>query len=308
MQNHFLSITFSIVLITAIYLLITKFGTFQSINVIPCQQPLTYQIGTVDPKFDISARKLRKLMQEVEGLWQTARNQEVLNYSEDGRVTINLIFSEEQQQTKKERRLSRHIKNNKQRLTTLENEYQRLSQNYKRKKRELEHRISKYHQTVKNYNDTIKKWSSTGGIPQNKKPAIKDMKRQIERLAGDLRRKETNAETIRRRVNTKADRLNTLLDQQSSLIAKYNNEFGEPRKFDQGEYIREDTKERINIYQFSNQPSLKTVLAHEAGHALGIAHVDNPKSIMNATMDKQDIFDLALTEEDINALNKQCND
>jgi predicted Zn-dependent protease len=49
------------------------------------------------------------------------------------------------------------------------------------------------------------------------------------------------------------------------------------------------------------------VLAHEFGHALGLDHVEDPQAIMYYLMDKQNIKDLKLTTDDINALKKGCN-
>ena len=55
---------------------------------------------------------------------------------------------------------------------------------------------------------------------------------------------------------------------------------GAGEKFSAGEYIRDETGERINIYQFDGRDKLIRVLAHELGHALGLDHVDDPASVM----------------------------
>ncbi len=308
MQNQSLGITFLLVLAAVFFLLINKIPdfAFESAEVIPCEQPLTYRIGSIDPEFDITKSELRNLMEEVEKLWQTAIEQEVLRHSEVGSVVIHLIYSEEQKRTDNEKQFSQRINTIKQQVASLENEYQRLAQNYKRKQKDLQKSVSEYHQAVEEYNTTVKAWNSKGGIPPDKKEAIKAKKRQVEKLEAEVRRKETNTEAVRQQVNARSSQLNELIKRQNTLIARYNKEFGEPRKFDQGQYIRQGDDERINIYQFGNWAELKTVLAHESGHAMGLDHVDNPRSLMNAVMDKQDIFNLALTDEDIQALKQRC--
>jgi predicted Zn-dependent protease len=66
-------------------------------------------------------------------------------------------------------------------------------------------------------------------------------------------------------------------------------------------------KRKINIYQFDDIERLTLVLAHEFGHALGLTHVGNPKSVMYYLTDRQDTRNLKLSEEDIRAFQYRCN-
>ena len=72
-------------------------------------------------------------------------------------------------------------------------------------------------------------------------------------------------------------------------------------QFEEGIYNPRD--KTITIYEYTDANSLKRVLAHEMGHALGINHVDNPNSIMYYLNNAKTF---ALTKEDETALVNVC--
>jgi hypothetical protein len=273
---------------------------------VPCREPLTYRFGEIDPHFDITKKELRDIMKEVEHLWSTAMGRNLLNYSKNGRVVIHLVYGEDQQRTETEKTLSNRIEQMRERVQMSENRYKNLMDTYNSQKDDLDNTISEFKNLVKGFNAAIAKWQTKGGVPKSKQSEIKESQHRINYLKYEIKQKQQATESTRHRLNQKSEHLNSLIDRQNKMISDYNDRFSEPKKFDQGRYIKKGDSEKINIFQFSNRAELKTVLAHESGHAMGLSHVDNPKSIMNAIMEKQDIFHLKLTKEDIAAIRNRC--
>lgn len=308
MQLRLLGIVISFIFLGGLYYAVFNSGSLshETPDRSPCQEPLSYTIGSVDPRFEITGPELKDIMREVELIWETPINRELLQYRENGSVAIHLIYGQEQKRTEKEQRLSRRIQTLKNRISVLRKEYQRYSTKYKERSASLDKSLSKYNKAISRYNKYLEKWRSEGGIPKSKEQEVKRRKRRINRLKSTFERKKKNTETARQQANAKSKQLNKLIDRRNSLVADYRSRFGEARKFDQGQYVKQGQEERINVYQFGNRAELKTVLAHESGHALGLEHVKNPESVMHAIMEKQDIFNLSLSSEDIRAIRKRC--
>src|SRR5207344_63523 len=99
------------------------------------------------------------------------------------------------------------------------------------------------------------------------------------------------------------DRDQAMVKIYAKQMQSYNALSGEHRRFHKGEY---DGKE-ITIYQYQDFNDLILILAHELGHALGLAHVNNPKAVMHEILGDQDLNPLTLTSADVRALHVACS-
>lgn len=282
------------------------FTTTEPSKSIPCQQPLTYQLGDIDSRFDVSEQELIEVLKEVEALWSSALGRDVINSSESGDVSVNLIYSKEQQRTDAERQFSNRLKAKEQQEETARREFDQLSKRYKEKEQEVRQTLNTYNETASTYDDLADKWDGKKATSEIIEKFSK-LERQLSNLEGDLKRKKQNLQQLHQQTNDKTEQLNRLVKEYNQLIDEYNERYSEPRRFDQGQFVKQGARKEIKIYQFKNRAQLRTVLAHEVGHALGLKHVSNPKSIMHKMMAKQDMSNLQLSDEDIVALQSRCN-
>lgn len=288
------------------YLYNPSYPAFASNQPVPCQEPLTYRLGAIDNRYNISHEQLADIMTEVETIWATALDKDLLDYRKDGRVAINLVYSEDQERTDEERRFSKRIELKGDLITVVRRQYEQLKNRFEEKRAKFRKRLADYNRSAKSHNRQLKEWDDKRSVPASVRERLQQEERALQQKKAEINRMQQNLELLRKQTNTRSRELNKLIEQQNEMIAEYNNQFGTVRKFDQGRYIKQGSHENINIYQFGNHAQLKTVLTHEAGHALGLGHVDNPESVMYKLMEEQNIFDLHLTEEDISAIKNRC--
>lgn len=307
MLSSFSTSTYLIALLSAILLTGQNAGS-GSDPTVPCSEPLTYRIGSIDERYDLTRMELKNILDEVQVLWESAMKRDLMNYRKNGKVAIHLEYTERQELSQEEKNLSARIERLNRQTEEARKIYQQRTSTYKKQKKELQSMIAHYKQVTNEYKRMIKKWKQRGGIPVSKKPEVQNFKRRINALESEINEKEQTVESHRDQVNQKLEHINALIDRRNDLINTYNRKFAEAKKFNQGSYYRRGNLQRINIFQFSNRGELKAVLAHEFGHAFGIGHLSNPQAIMHAVMQQQNIYDLSLTQDDINALKEICEE
>lgn len=104
------------------------------------------------------------------------------------------------------------------------------------------------------------------------------------KLGDDIARRQAMLETERFGIDqsdaSQVASYNASVSALNAEVFEYNQTAGHP--FREGEYVRDDSGERITIFEFVGTGQLERVLAHEFGHALGLGHNTDPKAIMYA--------------------------
>ncbi len=268
----------------------------------PCHQTLYYSFGKLDSRHNISPEKLRKIMQDVETIWEKPTGLNLFEYKEGAPFKINFIFDQRQQQINLFGKL-----NNK--LTILKESHDNISEEYKILSKKYNHSLKKYlkrkeklQQGAEKYEKEVSFWNKNGNITEDKYTAL-----EKEKTALLEQQKDLEARVIK--LNKLVDKLNSLSGSDKNITQKYNssvntykNKYGTSIKFNQGEFFGNG----INIYEFKDVSDLTLALAHEFGHALGLKHVKNPTSIMYYLIGKQNLGHLHLTKEDLSAFNNLC--
>lgn len=266
-----------------------------------CPAPLAYRIGKFDDAFGISNEEAKKYLTEAEAVWEGEMQRELFVYDENAKFTVDFVYDERQEAADSESNKRHQLDIDKEKgeqlfktVDKLQSEHQALTQAYGTKTADYERRLEEYNALVNKYNDQ-------GGAPANifaeleeKKTALNNEAKKLERTASELNEMVT-------KINQVSEEGNKLVEKYNREVEAYNKQFGFAQESTQGDYQGEN----INVYKFSNPRELKAVLAHEFGHALGIEHVEGEASLMYYLL-AEDNPTITLSEADEKAYLEVC--
>ena len=259
----------------------------------PCSKPIYYYIDNFDERFDKTKESFIKELEGSASIWNKIQGNDVLIYDEQKaksisnfsnyKLAINLIYDERQRTTDKLNQINSTIEDSKSNYSSLESQYNSLKQQYENKKSYINNLTSQYEISKQNYEKDLARLNTQKSIS-------KDSFNQVEKERLTLNQKAYEINNANRELNTIVDQLNAKVKELNTLGKDINGKIGTFNsvsqttgpEFQEGEYVRNENGQQINIYEFKDQNKLTRVLAHEFGHAIGLDHVSGKDSIMNA--------------------------
>lgn len=222
----------------------------------PCDVPLTYKIGTIDPKFNFKNDEALTDLEKGAQVLNNTYGKRLLKYaSGSGEITVNFVYD---QRTA----LKSNINSLEGKINQEDDSLQKQIDSYKRD-------IKIFQQKVDDLNALIQKNNKSGG-------AMPDVYANIVSQQNQLRA-EGNT------LNDRAKQLNLVsfdFNSQVKVLNENVNQFNQTLKQKPEEGLYSEADKTITIYFIENKSELIHLLAHEFGHALGMDHVDNEQAIM----------------------------
>jgi vacuolar-type H+-ATPase subunit I/STV1 len=269
---------------------------------LPCTFPLRYSLGDFDKRFDISEEKFLTTLARAESVWEEAAGKELFQHVESGGpLQVNLIYDSRQETTNKLQQIDGVISEKQKLYNELVAEHTSLADTYLAQKEDYNRASTQLENLKKNYEQEVARWNKRGGAPESEYARLEEEREtintRIEKLNSTL--KGLNASVTK--LNQLSTQVNVLIEELNLNVEKFNTtRTANGEEFSEGEYIRDHTGERIDIYEFGSESKLFRVLVHELGHALGMDHVDSEEAIMyrlnagkSEKLDAADVAELA---------------
>ncbi|WP_182005149.1 matrixin family metalloprotease [Acinetobacter lactucae] len=261
-------------------------------------QPLKYRIAFIDPRFQITKEQLVEVSQQAAEIWQKETGKTYFIYDSQAQLSINLIYDDHQmlkdeQQNNLDGLLQKQeawrIKNEE--IVLNKQEVAQLSTDLNEKKISLRAEFEQYQQDVIRFNQGEHHYSSANNL--------KEWQKQLEQKSEDLRIESNSLNFKIQALNLKIKELNREQSDLSALKTQFKLEQKTSiQPFHKGLF----SQNQIQIYGYASLNDLRLTLAHELGHALGLKHTTNPKSLMYPYLKEQDIHNFKLTDSDLDLL------
>jgi vacuolar-type H+-ATPase subunit I/STV1 len=271
----------------------------------PCSSPISYSLGTFDPKFNITQSEFLAAVDQAINVWEKPTGKDLFKYDPNGKLKINLIYDYRQEATDKLQNLGFQIDNTQASYDQLKSRYNQMHADYETLKRELESNIASYNTRKAAYEAEVNKWNKQGGAPKNEVQKLNAERDALSAQASRINRDQATLNNLANEINAVVDVLNRMAHSLNLNVSNYNN-IGESRgdEFEEGAYVESGRTKQIDIYEFDSEERLVRVLAHEFGHALGLEHIDTNENAIMYRLNKGGT-DTA-TIEDLNAVKTLC--
>jgi len=272
-----------------------------------CQEPLTYQIGSIDTQFGVTRLEVEEAMIAAASLWSEAFDRPVAIKTENADITVNFIYDERQQLVDGELRFREQIESEQFRMEQLQREYDRNRDVFDTRSSDYILLAERAKTELNELNSWVAKKNDEGGFTEQSIAEFELRKENVERNQQQVLRERQELDRLASQINRDAERLNEKIDENNRLIDRYNEEFSGENRFTKATYQNSSEGGIITVNMFLNKKELVLILAHELGHAFGLDHVSNPRSVMHGLMGGQELFPvIQLTREDREAVRNLC--
>jgi len=269
-----------------------------------CALPLTYTIGEIDERFNLSTAAAELAVADAAAVWEESLEQDIFrSVSDDAEadILVRYVFDERQERTTAEARERERLAVVEALSGEVQEAYQQQVAVLEAREDAYEERAAVYERDLSRYNTTVASYNAEGGAPPE---VFAELEAEAERLSTEA--EVLNAEVAA--INDLIEDINQLGAEGNQLISTFNERvsdfntvFADGREFTQGDY----RDGQISIYSFADRDELHVVLVHELGHALSIGHVEDPTAYMHFLLGGQDP-QAGLQPDDIEAFNAVC--
>lgn len=258
--------------------------------------PLQYRIADLDPRLNISKQKMIEISQEAAAIWEQGTGKRYFVYDPKATFTVNLVFDQRQVRSMKRTENLKNLEQEKQLWLDENQKLLKLKQDSQQLHTQLELQKIKYQAQLNAYASAQNKYLNKSNTKNLNllQERIKLLNQQRDVLKILINDHDRNHQQIQ----VKTDELKQIHEQLTQSVDRFNQNFA-PQLVHKGQF----KGKQIFIYEFSSIDDLRLTLAHEFGHALGLKHTHNPKSLMYPRIKEQDPKNFQLTATDLALIN-----
>ncbi|MBP7832519.1 MAG: matrixin family metalloprotease [Candidatus Levybacteria bacterium] len=245
----------------------------------PCDTPIAYSIGRIDPEFNLSETEVLRRAKIAEKIWEDAAQKNLLEFDPKSPFTIDVIYDGRHSLSENANKLGSELQAGREDIETRLETYDR--------------NVAQFKADLESLNTDISYWNSRGGAPEEEYNKLLERQEELSQRQQELQKE---AELL----NQSTDEFNAQTFNLNNTIQNLNQALEE--KPEGGLYTQHGNDKQITIFFNNSEEEFIYTTAHEMGHALGIGHVLDSTSIMYPNVN----LILTPSEVDLEELSKAC--
>lgn len=247
----------------------------------PCSSPITYSIGAIDPRFNVSREEFAADIKDASVVWEGALGRDLFEFAaSSGDVTVNLVYDSRQAALDKLEAIGLQTGQTHDVYKLLKARYEELSARLDPRQASLAGRLAVYKKREAVYNATVAAYNRRGTATPRQAAGLDAARAALRREFAGIKRTEKEVNADIDLLNAVATTLNQLIVELNLGVAQYNREGAVLGVFEEGVYRVAGGFRTIDVYKYSGRPQLVRLLTHEMGHALGLDHTAAPEALM----------------------------
>jgi hypothetical protein len=280
-----------------------------------CTLPVRWRVADVDPRFGVTPGEVGRAVLDATGLWEEGAGRRLFAPDPRGGIPVRLVYDQRQARTDERLRAEGLVRRADQDLAAQGGE---LSRAWEAHHDALtRHRAARdaLAEDVSKHNQAVRQWNDAGGLPEASAAGWVASERRLREAQGALvqaaRDLEENEAALRAAERRLAERVAERNDEMERLERAFPAVSVEAGAYldARDETISNAVYREIRVFRFRDPDDLVRVLAHEFGHALGIAHVVEEGAVMRGEQGSGETpvaAVLQLHPADIRALDERC--